>query len=620
MLDPGAIFADHFRLLTILGTGAMATVYKAEDLILQRVVALKLLDATLVDSVAMDRFKVEVKASTLLSHPNIAKVYQFGIFNGQPYMSMEFIEGVTLAELLKEEGKLEAGTVQAIFSSILSALQYAHEQGVLHRDIKPGNIMVRREEDLPGRLVPYLLDFGLAKLQVAQSQAQTLTAANIPVGTPLYMSPEQCTGAAIDGRADVYSAACVLYECLSGKPPFSGGTAYETMYEHLTRSVPDFDELSGPIRVPRAVAMVVLRALRKKPQDRQQSAEQFREELEKSFSGSQGVATHPLAKHCKNKTVVLACTVIVLLFAIVGFSFFLSAPESGLEQTAHKVHHGLDVKATRMLLRQASSRFLVIQGSSRNEEQRRKLLNDMLYDVEQGMARDQADLTAEELWQAYYLKGQVYCELSNREKAVQMFKCAAELFPRPGNPGYVFRLRAASGVAQSYSTALMPDKAIEVLNNAIAEYRKNSPSSDELAMTYNTLGDYYTNERRYGQAIKTYNESMGLLERDNLQTITHFSQSCAGLMKCRYMLKDYAAVDAALELGKRWAKEADSERVCRQYCTLAAACKFCNKPRESLKLYRQALSSLEWQLRENSEVKRVLKMDIKNEIAKLERL
>lgn len=97
-------------------------------------------------------------------------------------------------------------------------------------------------------------------------------------------------------------------------------------------------------------------------------------------------------------------------------------------------------------------------------------------------------------------------------------------------------------------------------------------------------------------------------------------RSCAGLMKCRYMLKDYAAVDAALELGKRWAKEADSERVCRQYCTLAAACKFCNKPRESLKLYRQALSSLEWQLRENSEVKRVLKMDIKNEIAKLERL
>ena len=271
---------SHYRILEKLGEGGMGIVYLAEDQYLGRRVAIKTLSPAKADHHFRARFLREARAISALSHQHIATIYDYGeIGDGRAFIVMEFISGHTLSDLM-HEGKLSlSGTLQ-IIESVAEALGAAHERQIIHRDIKPSNIMVNERQQVK------VLDFGLAKqLGAEQSQADpdartllaTQTQSGIVVGTPLYLSPEQATGQAVDARSDLFSLGAVMYECLTGRPPFTGGSALE-IGAQIIHGDPAAPSKINP-NLPEELDQVVLKALAKKPAERYQSAEEFLDDL-----------------------------------------------------------------------------------------------------------------------------------------------------------------------------------------------------------------------------------------------------------------------------------------------------------------------------------------------------
>ncbi len=213
----------RYRLLGLIGKGGMGAVYKAEDTVLNRIVALKLLKKELdLNKRAIERFLAEAKTAAKLSHPNIVIIYDVGKFNDRYFIAMEYLEGETLLDYLRRKGKFTVKQILFVASKLFSALHYAHKNGVIHRDIKPQNIMLTKERKLK------VMDFGLAVLASEIEKEKGKIS-----GTPFYMSPEQCTGAAVDERSDIYSAGATLYHLLTGRPPFLGKDRLEVMKKHI---------------------------------------------------------------------------------------------------------------------------------------------------------------------------------------------------------------------------------------------------------------------------------------------------------------------------------------------------------------------------------------------------
>jgi serine/threonine protein kinase len=245
-----------------LGRGGMATVYLAHELALDRKVAIKVMAPALTYGSGMtERFKREARTSAQLSHPNIIPVYAVREAGELLFFIMKLVEGTPLDSIMKELGKLPIPMVEAILAQIGGAFGYAHRRGVVHRDIKPSNILIDEE----GWAV--VTDFGIAKVQQSEALTQTGTA----VGTPTYMSPEQCGGGEIDGRSDQYSLGVVAYEMLTGRPPFAGGMM-TLMYAHFHEPVPPI-ELSRP-DCPEPLRAAVMRMLEKDPAARWPSVEE----------------------------------------------------------------------------------------------------------------------------------------------------------------------------------------------------------------------------------------------------------------------------------------------------------------------------------------------------------
>jgi beta-lactam-binding protein with PASTA domain/tRNA A-37 threonylcarbamoyl transferase component Bud32 len=266
------LFDGRYRILRKLGAGGMANVYLAEDEELGRRVAIKILnDRYANDELFIERFRREAKSAAALSHPNIVSIYDRGEAEGTYYIAMEVIEGRSLKELILTRGPLPIPQAIAYTLEILDALRFAHRHGIIHRDVKPHNILVGGE-----RLK--VTDFGIARAGASQ-----MTEAGSIMGTAQYLSPEQARGAPVTASSDLYSVGIVLYEMLTGKVPFSGDSAIEIAMKHL-------NELPKPpskIRpeIPPDLDQVVLRALAKAPEDRYQTAEEFAEDLHRVEAG-----------------------------------------------------------------------------------------------------------------------------------------------------------------------------------------------------------------------------------------------------------------------------------------------------------------------------------------------
>ncbi|HEX5636885.1 MAG TPA: serine/threonine-protein kinase, partial [Gammaproteobacteria bacterium] len=259
--------ADRYPIIKLLGSGAMGSVYLAEDLRLKREIALKMLAPGLsVDEHLLARFRQEALALARLSHPNIVQVYDFFEENGFFWIAMEFVKGGELDARLKASGRLTLAETLTLTKQMADALGYAHEQGVVHRDFKPANVLLT-----PGGHVK-ITDFGIAKL----AQSSLHTQLNTVLGTPSYMSPEQANGETTDHRTDIYSLGIVFYQMLAGEPPFKGD-ARSIIAQHFLKEVPRLNELRQDISP--AIDQIIQKMLAKKPADRYQSMSELIDEL-----------------------------------------------------------------------------------------------------------------------------------------------------------------------------------------------------------------------------------------------------------------------------------------------------------------------------------------------------
>src|SRR5215212_1924988 len=267
------LFDGRYRIVRKLGTGGMANVYLAEDQELGRRVAIKILDERHAsDEQFVERFRREAKNAAALSHPNIVSIYDRGEAEGTYYIAMEYLDGRTLKELLVRFGPPPIRIAVGYTRQILSGLAFAHRFGLVHRDIKPHNVLV----DSAGHVK--VTDFGIAR-----SGSSQMTEAGSIIGTAQYLSPEQARGAPVDQRSDIYSVGVLLYELLTGSVPFTGDTPVEIAMKHLSE-VPQQPSKRRP-NVPRGLDLAVVRALAKDPDDRYQTAEEMDADLARIEQG-----------------------------------------------------------------------------------------------------------------------------------------------------------------------------------------------------------------------------------------------------------------------------------------------------------------------------------------------
>jgi len=280
--DPllGHTLDDKYRLDEQLGVGGMGTVYRARHLLIDRPVAVKVLNPRFVeDEAARTRFQREARAAGRLQHTNAVTVTDYGqTQDGYVYIVMELLEGRTLRDILAKEAPLEAARSVSLMLQVSAAVAAAHEAGIIHRDLKPANIFIVQRAEVPS--VVKVLDFGIAKLaaeSLEEDEIKALTQVGAMIGTPRYMSPEQCDGAELTPAADVYSLGVILYEMLTGAVPFSGSTPLAIAMKHTSEEPRRPREFVASI--PPALEDVVLHALEKRPQDRPGNAAEFRQEL-----------------------------------------------------------------------------------------------------------------------------------------------------------------------------------------------------------------------------------------------------------------------------------------------------------------------------------------------------
>lgn len=279
--DPlvGRVFIDRYHLTARIGEGGMCTVYRATHVLTRKLWAVKILHAELAaQRRAVKRFQKEAQAASRIDNQNVIHVTDFGTSEeGYVYLVMEYLEGLTLKRAIQTDGPFSMERILHVARQIGDALDAAHAQTVIHRDLKPENIMLLPTEE-PEREVVKVLDFGIAKVQEDTTDSAPLTAQNMVMGTPQYMSPEQAKGLDLDARSDIYSFGIIIYEMLTGKPPFSGGPSKVILNKHANEVPPSPRRVRPEISAH--VERVVLRALEKSPLRRPQAASELARELE----------------------------------------------------------------------------------------------------------------------------------------------------------------------------------------------------------------------------------------------------------------------------------------------------------------------------------------------------
>ena len=285
--QPGMIIRSKYEILQRIGIGGMGAVYKGRHVTFNELCAIKVVNDSIAgDKNFLQRFQTEAVVTRKLRHPNAVRVDDFDYTDdGRPFIVMELVEGRNVGEILQSEGPLQVPRAIRIATEVARALGAAHKLGFVHRDIKPGNIVLTTNDQ--GQEVAKVLDFGIAKLRQAAGDAQsavTMTMTGMVVGTPLYMSPEQFmgkkAGGEIDGRTDLYSLGVVLYQMVTARLPFEGDTLYSIMMQHIEGNVRPPDELVPELNIPPALSKVILKAIDKSRESRFQTAEELIAALE----------------------------------------------------------------------------------------------------------------------------------------------------------------------------------------------------------------------------------------------------------------------------------------------------------------------------------------------------
>lgn len=286
--QPGMIIRSKYEILSRIGIGGMGAVYKGRHITFNELCAIKVVNDSIAgDKNFLQRFQTEAVVTRKLRHPNAVRVDDFDYTDdGRPFIVMELVEGRNVAEILQSEGPLRVPRAVRIATEVARALGAAHKLGFVHRDIKPGNVVLTTNEQ--GLEMAKVLDFGIAKLRQAAGDAQSgvaMTMTGMVVGTPLYMSPEQFmgkkAGEEIDGRTDLYSLGVVLYQMVTARLPFEGDSLYSIMMQHIQGNVQAPDEIAPDLNIPPALSQVILKAMDKSRELRFQTADEFVAALER---------------------------------------------------------------------------------------------------------------------------------------------------------------------------------------------------------------------------------------------------------------------------------------------------------------------------------------------------
>ena len=265
-------FNENYDLIGTLGKGGMGLVYKALDKKLKREVAFKILDAS-ADDEAIQRFYLEAQAMKELDHQNIVHVFDFGKQDNRLFIAMTYVEGFSLSDVLQRQSKLPFDAIELIIRQIARGLLYAHSKGIVHRDVKPSNIMLTRDNRV------YVMDFGISYIQ--EMEKDRLTKTGMTMGTPEYMSPEQCHGDEVTLQSDIYSMGVILYEMTCGRLPFQGNRPVEIALKHVQEPPPDPKQFRPDM--PKGLSELILKCLKKKLNERFHDMQEFLDECDQVF-------------------------------------------------------------------------------------------------------------------------------------------------------------------------------------------------------------------------------------------------------------------------------------------------------------------------------------------------
>ena len=318
----GSVVADRYRVQDCLGSGTMGAVYRAEHIHMKKTVALKVLHPSHTrDPEVVERFQREAQAAANIEHPNICAATDFGKLDQYfYYLVMEYLEGRALIDLIKAGETFPPLRALHIGIQMLSALEKAHEMGVVHRDLKPENIIIVEREGDPDFVK--ITDFGVAQVRMFKDAAR-LTQAGVVYGSPLYMSPQQASGKEIDHRADLYSVGVMLYELLTGKLPFYAKSLMVVLNMHIADPPPPFVEANPSAHIPPELEAVVMRLLAKEPGERYQTAVEVREELERIRDSLLAPAEEPAAEPSPAARRLMAGMILLFAALVVSWGAFL---------------------------------------------------------------------------------------------------------------------------------------------------------------------------------------------------------------------------------------------------------------------------------------------------------
>jgi serine/threonine protein kinase len=345
----GTLFAGKYRITEELGRGGMSIVYKGMHELMHRPVAIKIMQAELLsDAVSVRRFQQESEAASRLTHPHVVTAFDFGVTDtAQPYLVLDLVDGTSLADEIKRDGKLSPQRTIYIFKQICDALDHAHQRGVVHRDLKPSNIMLTNSHaDIDFVKV---VDFGIAKLlSTPVHEPQNLTKSGEIFGSPLYMSPEQCLGETPDQRTDIYATGIMLYETLTAKMPLAGPTFFETMQMQISTPPRPFSAIDPNLNIPSMLEAVVFKAIEKKPEARYQSMREFNSALQnvnRQLGFEEGIVSSPAIDQTKpaapqskraSQLVVLAGAIAIICLAVFLINKFLASPTKSIPEESVK--------------------------------------------------------------------------------------------------------------------------------------------------------------------------------------------------------------------------------------------------------------------------------------------
>lgn len=539
----GTVVGDRYKILSLIGSGGMGAVYKARHISLGKIQAIKVVrQSSLCSDTAVNRFGIEAKAAGSLTHPNLVAVHDYGLTGfGEPYLVMDYVEGVNLLDVLKRDGCLNSSLVIELFEQLCDGLNYAHSQGVVHRDIKPSNIILTRTAN--GAPQIKIVDFGIAKL--LDPEVPELTQTGELFGSPLYMSPEQCRGQReIDARSDIYSLACVMYEALTGEPPFLGSNAIQTMYMQINEAPRGVQGASKRLNIPGALENVVMRALEKKPSERYQSMDAFRQDLLLIRGG--GKPARSKNQLWFNKQPVRKRLVIYSVAAFLGiwmavtaaccsvFAPIIFMPE--WQRTLNKANNHLrrgqydeaeqfylralelvdqshESANIRALVRSNFADFDLIMADTQEDNDRNlKALN--LYEQAEGLvtAENKGQPSVEQS-ACVGREGECYFRLKKYSKAIESFRQAiaiSEISAKNGSDssGLLYK------IGRAYSAqGKQPEAELNYRHAIAAASKAHDEPNVEISNYYHYLANSLVDQKKFDAADKSYDQSEQIRRR-----------------------------------------------------------------------------------------------------------